>query len=94
MHTFDWGQFIVSTVSVLLLLGGIWWWAKRSRGRFLVVGGLMQMRSRIQLFEVMPLSLKHKMVLIQVDKQMVLATVSSGEVKALHVWSDEETHAD
>ena len=86
MQTFDWGQFIASTVSVLLILAGVWWWVKRNRG-------LMQATSaqrRIQMVEAMPLSLKHKMVLIQVDDQMVLASVSPGEVKTLHAWRESD----
>jgi len=38
------------------------------------------------------LSLKHKMVLIEVDNQMVLASVSPGEVKTLHAWRKENSH--
>jgi flagellar biogenesis protein FliO len=47
---------------------------------------------RIQLVEALPLSLKHKMVLIQIDKQMVLASVSPSEVKTLHAWTTETSH--
>lgn len=84
MQTFDWGQFVASTFSVLLILVAVWWWVKRNRGMLPAAG---QMR-RIQVVEALPLSLKHKMVLIQVDNQMVLASVSPSEVKTLHAWSD------
>jgi flagellar biogenesis protein FliO len=47
---------------------------------------------RIQLVEALPLSLKHKMVLIQIDNQMVLASVSPSEVKTLHAWTEEISH--
>jgi len=47
---------------------------------------------RIQLVEALPLSLKHKMVLIQIDNQMVLASVSPSEVKTLHAWTEETHH--
>jgi flagellar biogenesis protein FliO len=47
---------------------------------------------RIQLVEALPLSLKHKMVLIQIDNQMVLASVSPSEVKTLHAWTEETSH--
>ena len=50
----------------------------------------MQSEKRIHVVESMPLSLKHKMVLIQVDNQMVLATVSPAEVKTLHAWTQEK----
>jgi hypothetical protein len=33
------------------------------------------------------------MVLIQVDNQMVLASVSPAEVKTLHAWTQEIRHA-
>jgi flagellar biogenesis protein FliO len=89
MQSFDWGQFIASTFSVLLLLGGALWWVKRNRG-FAPSGAE---EKRIQLIEALPLSLKHKMVLIQVDNQMVLASVSPAEVKTLHAWTQEAHHA-
>ena len=87
MQTFDWGQFVASTVSVLLILVGVWWWVKCNRG-FLQAQG---QERRIQVVEALPLSLKHKMVLIQVDNQMVLASVSPSEVKTLHAWTDGES---
>ena len=86
MQTFDWGQFVASTVSVLMILAGVWWWVRRNRGLLQATG----QQRRIQLVEALPLSLKHKMVLIQVDDQMVLASVSPGEVKTLHAWHDGE----
>jgi flagellar biogenesis protein FliO len=89
MQSFDWGQFIASTFSVLLLLGGALWWVKRNKG-FSAQGGEQK---RIQVIEALPLSLKHKMVLIQVDNQMVLTSVSPAEVKTLHTWTQGEQHA-
>lgn len=83
MQTFDWGQFIASTISVLLILGGVWWWVRRNRGLTPLAGH----NRRIQVVEALPMSLKHRMVLIQVDDQMVLTSVSAGEVKTLHAWS-------
>ena len=89
MQSFDWGQFVASTVFVLLLLLGALWWAKRNPS-MLAQG---QAEKRIHVVESMPLSLKHKMVLIQVDNQMVLATVSPAEVKTLHAWTKENPNA-
>ena len=89
MQSFDWVQFIGSTLSVFLLLGGALWWVKRNKG----LAGNLQTDRRIQVLEALPLSLKHKMVLIQVDNQMVLASVSPGEVKTLHAWTQESNHA-
>ncbi len=89
MQSFNWGQFIASTFSVLLLLCGALWWVKRQRG----MSAPNAQDKRIQLIEALPLSLKHKMVLIQVDNQMVLASVSPAEVKTLHAWTRGESHA-
>jgi flagellar biogenesis protein FliO len=89
MQSFDWGQFIASTLSVFLLLLGALWWVKRNRG-FTADGS---QEKRIQVLEALPLSLKHKMVLIQVDNQVVLASVSPAEVKTLHAWTQETAHA-
>ncbi len=88
MQSFDWGQFIASTFSVLLLLGGALWWVKRNKG-FSANGGE---NKRIQVVEALPLSLKHKMVLIQVDNQMILTSVSPAEVKTLHAWTQGDQH--
>ena len=89
MQSFDWGQFVASTVFVLLLLLGALWWAKRNQS-MLAQG---QVEKRIHVVESMPLSLKHKMVLIQVDNQMVLATISPAEVKTLHACTKENPNA-
>ncbi len=89
MQSFDWVQFIASTLSVFALLGGALWWVKRNKG----LGSMTQGERRIQVLEALPLSLKHKMVLIQLDNQMVLASVSPGEVKTLHAWTSEAGHA-
>jgi flagellar biogenesis protein FliO len=90
MQSFDWVQFMASTFSVLLLLGGALWWVKRNRG--FAANGMDD--KRIQVLEALPLSLKHKMVLIQVDNQMVLASISPAEVKTLHAWTQEPSHAE
>ncbi len=88
MQGFDWGQFIASTLFIVLLLLGALWWVKRNR----VIGGVQDPDRRIHMLEAVPLSLKHKMVLIQVDNQMVLASVSPSEVKTLHAWAKESNH--
>jgi len=88
MQGFDWGQFIASTLTIVLLLLGALWWVKRNR----MIGGPTSTERRIHMREAIPLSLKHKMVLIEVDNQMVLASVSPGEVKTLHAWRKENSH--
>ena len=89
MQTFDWGQFIASTISVLLILAGVWWWVRRNRGLTPQAG----QNRRIQVVEALPMSLKHRLVLIQVDDQMVLTSVSAGEVKTLHAWAHSQPGA-
>jgi flagellar biogenesis protein FliO len=89
MQSFDWGQFIASTFSVLVLLAGAWWWVRRNRSTI----GVDSPNRRIQIVEALPLSLKHKMVLLKVDDQMVLASISPAEVKTLHAWSTGDRHA-
>jgi flagellar biogenesis protein FliO len=88
MQGFDWGQFIASTLTIVLLLLGALWWVKRNR----IMGGAQDPDRRIHMLEAIPLSLKHKMVLIEVDNQMVLASVSPSEVKTLHAWAKETQH--
>ena len=88
MQGFDWSQFIASTLTIVLLLLGALWWVKRNR----MIGGTTGTDRRIHMLEAIPLSLKHKMVLIEVDNQMVLASVSPGEVKTLHAWRKENSH--
>ena len=83
MQTFDWGQFVASTVSVLLVLLGVWWWVRRHKAQV----PAMNQAHRMAVVQALPLSLKHKMVLIEVDNQMVLTAVSPGEVKTLHAWA-------
>ncbi len=79
MQGFDWGQFIASTLTIVLLLLGALWWVKRNR----MIGGTTGTDRRIHMLEAIPLSLKHK---------MVLASVSPGEVKTLHAWRKENSH--
>jgi Flagellar biosynthesis protein, FliO len=43
--------------------------------------------------EALPLSLKHKMVLLQIDDQKILVSVSPAEVKTLHAWRSGEQDA-
>jgi len=88
MQSFNWGQFFASTLGVLLLLCAALWWVRRNRATGI---GLASER-RIQVKEALPLSLKHKIVLIQVDNQMVLTSVSPGEVKTLHTWTEGDHH--
>jgi len=77
MQSFDWGQFIASTFSVLVLLAGAWWWVRRNRSTI----GVDSPNRRIQIVEALPLSLKHKMVLLKVDDQMVLASIFRRKLK-------------
>ena len=89
LQTFNWTQFLASTIGIaLVLLAGLWW-VRRNKG----MGANLSSERRIQMVEALPLSLKHKMVLIQIDNQMVLASVSPAEVKTLHAWTQGGDHA-
>jgi flagellar biogenesis protein FliO len=89
MQTFSWAQFFASTLGVAILLLAALWWVRRQKS----MGGFGAQEKRIQMIEAMPLSLKHKMVLIQIDDQMILTSVSPAEVKTLHAWRCGDEHA-
>ena len=78
----NWQQYILSILVVLALLGVVLWGLTRNgiRRNFSGLG------RRIQIQESLSLSLRHKLVLVQVDEQQVLLSVSPGEVKTLHAW--------
>ena len=78
----NWQQYVVSILVVLALLALVLWGVTRNgmRRKF---SGLGQ---RIQIQESLSLGLRHKLVLVQVDQQQVLLSVSPGDVKTLHAW--------
>jgi flagellar biogenesis protein FliO len=90
MQTFNWAQFFASSIGIALLLLAALWWVRRQKN----VSGMGVSERHIQIVEAMPLSLKHKMVLLQIDDQMILTSVSPAEVKTLHAWRKEQDHAE
>ena len=80
----NWSQYALSILVVLLSLGAVLWWMRRTglRRNFTGLG------QRIQIRESLSLGIRHKLVLVQVDNQNLLLNVSPNEVKTLHAWSD------
>ncbi len=78
----DWVQYSLSMTFVLLLLAAVLWWlSRRNKGFLLPVG-----KRRIQILEAYPLGLRHKLLLVQVDSQRMLLSVSPNEIQKLHAW--------
>jgi flagellar biogenesis protein FliO len=82
MTAMDWPRFVLSTVFVLGLMAAILWWLKRRQIAWMSHG----QERRIRLLETQPLGLKHKMMLVQVDQQMVLLSVTGQDIRTLHAW--------
>ena len=78
----NWQQYILSILVVLALLGVVLWGLTRNGMR----RNFSNLGRRIQIQESLSLGLRHKIVLVQVDGQQVLLSVSPGEVKTLHAW--------
>ena len=83
MASIDWTRYALSATWVLVLMGALWWWL-RSRKNALFP---RLEAKRIQVLEVCPLGLKHKMMLVQADQQMVLVSVHPNGLQTLHAWS-------
>jgi flagellar biogenesis protein FliO len=92
MAPIDWPRLVLSLLGVAVALAAFLWWFRRRQG----VGLLRQDNRRIQVHEVYPLGLKHKMMLIQADEQMLLVSVNVNDIRTLHAWpagDQGETHA-
>ncbi len=78
----DWVQYSLSMTFVLLLLAAVLWWlSRRNKGFLLPVG-----KRRIQILEAYPMGLRHKLLLVQVDQQRLLLSVTNSEIQTLHAW--------
>ncbi len=92
MAPIDWPRLVLSLLGVAFALAAFLWWFRRRQG----VSLLRQDNRRIQVHEVYPLGLKHKMMLIQADEQMLLVSVNVNDIRTLHAWPADkqgETHA-
>jgi flagellar biosynthetic protein FliO len=69
------------TLVLLLLAAALWWLSRRNKG-FL----LPATHRRIQILEAYPMGLRHKLLLVQVDSQRLLLSVTSNEIQTLHAW--------
>ena len=82
MQATDWFQYAFSAVVVLATLGAVLWVLVRRKN---ALAPKAEGR-KIKLLETMPLSLKHKLMLVQVDNQMVLLSVNPQDIQTLHAW--------
>jgi flagellar protein FliO/FliZ len=83
MTAMDWPRFVLSTLFVLGLMAALLWWLKQRQTPWTPNG----QGRRIRLLETLPLGLKHKMMLVQVDQQMMLVAVTGQDIRTLHAWS-------
>jgi len=78
----DWVQYSLSMTFVLLLLAAVLWWlSRRNKGFLLPVG-----KRRIQILETYPMGLRNKLLLVEVDSQRILLSVSPNDIQKLHAW--------
>ena len=82
MTAIDWPRFVLSAIFVLGLMAALLWWLKRRQSPWSQAGE----GRRIRLIETQPLGLKHKIMLVQVDQQMVLVAVNANDIRTLHSW--------
>ena len=82
MTAIDWPRFVLSAVFVLGLMAALLWWLKRRQSPW----STQAQGRRIQILETQPLGLKHKMMLVQVDQQMVLVSANAHDIRTLHAW--------
>ena len=85
MQATDWFQYAFSAVVVLATLGAVLWVLVKRKNAF----APKAQGRKIQLVETMPLSLKHKLMLVQVDNQMVLLSVNPQDIRTLHAWQPQ-----
>ena len=85
MPNHDWAQYSLSMTLVLLLLAAALWWLSRRNKGFLLPAA----QRRIQILEVYPMGLRHKLLLVQVDAQRLLLSVTSNDIQTLHAWPAE-----
>jgi flagellar biogenesis protein FliO len=85
MASIDWARYALSATWVLVLMGALLWWLRRRKNALFP----RLEAKRIQVLEVCPLGLKHKMMLVQADQQMVLVSVHPNGLQTLHAWSSE-----
>ena len=85
MQATDWFQYAFSAVVVFATLGAVLWVLVRRKNAF----APKAQGRKIQVLETTPLSLKHKLMLVQVDNQMVLLSVNPQDINTLHAWQPQ-----
>lgn len=83
MPSIDWARYALSATWVLLLMSAVLWWLRRRKNAMFP----RVVARRIQVLEICPLGLKHKMMLVQADRQMLLVSVNPNGLQTLHAWS-------
>ena len=83
--TFIWMLINASRRLVSATLGAVLWVLVRRKNAFAPKAE----GRKIKLLETMPLSLKNKLMLVQVDNQMVLLSVNPQDVTTLHAWQPQ-----
>ena len=83
MPSIDWARYALSATWVLLLMSAVLWWLRRRKNAMFP----RVEAQRIQVLEICPLGLKHKMMLVQADRQMLLVSVNPNGLQTLHAWS-------
>ena len=85
MQAVDWFQYAFGAVVVLATLTAVLWVLVRRKNAFAPKAE----GRKIKLLETMPLSLKNKLMLVQVDNQMVLLSVNPQDITTLHAWQPQ-----
>ena len=75
-------RYAVSALWVFGLLGAFLWWLNKKRGTPFA----KHLDKKIQILEVYPMGLKNKMMLVQVDDQRMLLSMSTQDIRTLHAW--------
>ena len=85
----DWAQYSLSITFVLLTLAATLWWLSRRKNGLLPSSE----KRRIHILESSALGLKHKLLLVQVDRQLLLLAVNPNDIQKLHAWPMDEVAA-
>jgi flagellar biogenesis protein FliO len=85
MPVHDWVQFAFSVTFVFLLLAACLWWLAKRKGGFLV----NRENRPIQVVDTLQLGIKHKLMLVSVEGQKILVSITPNDLKTLHAWRDE-----
>lgn len=86
----DWAQFSFSVIFVFFLLAACLWWLAKRKGGLLV----NRVNKPIQVVDTLQLGIKHKLMLVRVEEQKILVSITPNEMHALHTWRDQTKSTD